>query len=101
SGQNRAGIVSGVRRILAAAVVFAAACGAPPRETHVPQPGTHSEMKTIDSADVRPAVMAPPPMPTEEAPPPKPTDNVAQADAPPPLIHGRRITVSKRRRRRR
>ena len=77
-----------MRRILTSAsasvLVLAAACGAPPRETHVPQPGAHSEMKTIDSSDVRPAVMEPPPMLTEEAPPPKPKENVAQADAPPP-----------------
>ena len=74
-----------MRRITtAAAIVLAAACGAPPRETHVPQAGAHSEMKTIDSADVKPAVMDPPPMLTEEAPPPKPKENVAQADAPPP-----------------
>src|SRR5437762_13892686 len=41
-------------------------------------------MKTIDSADIRPARMDPPPLLTDEAPPPKPKDNVAQADAPPP-----------------
>ena len=41
-------------------------------------------MKTIDSADVRPAAIDPPPMLTDEAPPPKPKENVAQADAPPP-----------------
>ena len=71
-------------RFLAPILVFAAACGAPPRESHVPQPGAHTDMKTIDSADVRPAVMEPPPMLTEEAPPPKSKDNLAQADAPPP-----------------
>src|SRR5262245_11380984 len=66
-------------RTLTLAAVLLAACGAPPKESHVPQPGTHSEMKTIDSADVRPAVMQPPPVLTEEAPPPKPKENVAQA----------------------
>jgi YHS domain-containing protein len=65
-------------------VVLAAACGAPPRESYVPQPGKHQDMKTIDSSDVRPAVMDPPPMLTEEAPPPKIKDNMASADAPPP-----------------
>src|SRR5437764_8241756 len=69
-------------RLLAAALLLAAACSAPPRETHVPQPGANAEMKTIDSAEIRPAVMDPPPMLTEEAPPPKPKENVAQADAP-------------------
>ena len=73
-----------MRRFLAPALVLAAACGAPPKESHVPPPGTKSEMRTIDSADVRPAVMQPPPMLTEEAPPPKLKDNLAQADAPPP-----------------
>src|SRR5919106_5107666 len=70
--------------LVAATIILAAACGTPPRESHVPQAGSHSEMKTIDSSDVRPAVMDPPPMLTEEAPPPKPKENVAQADAPPP-----------------
>ena len=69
---------------VAIAALLAAACGAPPKESHVPPPGKKSDMKTIDSADVRPAVMEPPPELTEEAPPPKPMDNVAQADAPPP-----------------
>jgi YHS domain-containing protein len=73
-----------MRRFLASTLILAAACGAPPKESHVPQPGTKSEMRTIDSADVRPAVMQPPPMLTEEAPPPKSLDNLAQADAPPP-----------------
>jgi len=73
-----------MRRALAITFVLAAACGAPPRESHVPQPGKHTDMKTIDSSDVRPAVMDPPPMLTEEAPPPKLKDNLAQADAPPP-----------------
>ena len=71
-------------RLLTAALILAAACSAPSRETHVPQPGANAEMKTIDSAEIRPAVMDPPPMLTEEAPPPKPKENVAQADAPPP-----------------
>jgi len=72
-----------MRRALAVTFIVAAACGAPPRESHVP-PGKHTDMKTIDSSDVRPAVMDPPPMLTEEAPPPKLKDNLAQADAPPP-----------------
>ena len=69
---------------LIALALIAAACGAPPRETHVPQAGARSEMKTIDSGDVRPARMDAPPMLTEEAPPPKAKDNLASPDAPPP-----------------
>ena len=72
------------RILAAAALVLAASCGTPPRETHVPQPGAKTEMKTIDSADVRPAVMQPPPVLTEESAPPKSVDNLAQSDAPPP-----------------
>jgi YHS domain-containing protein len=73
-----------MNRLIIIVPLLIAACGAPPKETHVPEPGAKSEMKTIDSADVRPAIMQPPPMLTEEAPPPKPKENVAQADAPPP-----------------
>jgi|SRR5689334_590098 len=74
-----------MKRALILIAVLAAACGgAPSRESHVPPPGQHSDMKTIDSSDVRPAAMDPPPMLTEEAPPPKSLDNLAGADAPPP-----------------
>ncbi len=68
--------------LLIAAALVAVACGAP-KKSHAPQPSTHAETKTIDSADVRPAVIDPPPVLTDEAPPPKPKENVAQADAPP------------------
>jgi len=68
------------RAILIVAIV-AVACRP---KSGAPQPGAHAEMKTIDSADVRPAVIDPPPMLADEAPPPKPKENVAQADAPPP-----------------
>jgi YHS domain-containing protein len=71
-------------RIIAAALILAAACSAPSRQTGASQSGAKTEMKTIDSSDVRPSVMDPPPMLTEEAPPPKVKENVAQADAPPP-----------------
>ena len=70
-----------MKRLLLATALVAAACGA---QKSAPQSSTHSEMKTIDSADVRPAVIDPPPVLTDEAPPPKPKENVAQADAPPP-----------------
>src|SRR5262245_58328202 len=73
-------------RLLAAAAlaIFAAACSAPPKESHVPQPGERTDMKTIDSSDVRPSVIDPPPVLTEEAAPPKSRENVAHAEAPPP-----------------
>jgi YHS domain-containing protein len=70
-----------MNRIMIFAAVALAACGG--SKTGVSQ-GAHAEMKTIDSADVRPAVIDPPPMLADEAPPPKPKENVAQADAPPP-----------------
>ncbi len=73
-----------MKQPLLAALLLALACGAPPRESHVPKPGANKDMKTIDSSDIRPAKMDPPPMLTEEAPPPKSKDNLAQADAPPP-----------------
>jgi YHS domain-containing protein len=44
----------------------------------------NAEMRTIDSANVPPAPIDPPPMLTDEAPLAKPVGNVAQADAPPP-----------------
>lgn len=68
--------------LVIAVLLLAAACSAPTGTRA--QGGTQTEMKTIDSAGVRPAPMDPPPMLTEEAPPPKPKENVAQADAPPP-----------------
>ena len=76
-----------MRRTLTAAVLaltFAAACRAPSHKSAAATAAQHSDMKTIDSSDVRPAVMDPPPVLTEEAPPPKSVDNLAQADAPPP-----------------
>ena len=65
-------------------LVLAVACGGGSRAGRSTQPSARAEMKTIDSADIRPAVIDPPPMLTDEAPPPKPKENVAQADAPPP-----------------
>ena len=65
-GQNRAGIVSAMRRLFFAALVLAAACKAPPSQTRPAQPGVKTEMKTIDSADIRPAQMDPPPLLTGE-----------------------------------
>jgi YHS domain-containing protein len=48
------------------------------------RPQATAETRTIDSANLQPATIDPPPMLTDEAPPLKPVVNVAQADAPPP-----------------
>ena len=72
-----------MKRFLVLVMVLVAACRGS-KSTSPQQPAVHSEMKTIDSGAVRPAVIDPPPMLTDEAPPPKPKENVAQADAPPP-----------------
>ena len=62
---------------------LAAGCRAGSR-TRAAQPQPDAELRTIDSANVRPAIIDAPPMLTDEAPPPKTTANLAQADAPPP-----------------
>lgn len=72
-----------IRRFVILAL-FLAACGGRSKTSSAPQPAAHSEMKTIDSAQLQPAAVDPPPMLTDEAPPLKPKANVAQADAPPP-----------------
>lgn len=46
--------------------------------------GASTSVQTIDSADVRPAVMDPPPVLTDEGPAPKPKTDVMSPDAPPP-----------------
>ena len=59
---------------VAVLLLLAAAC----RQTHrAATPTTKLEMRTLDSADARPAVNDPPPELTDEAPPPKPHDAVA------------------------
>lgn len=48
------------------------------RQAHpAPPPHAKVEMRTLDSADTKPAVVEPPPVLTDEAPPPKPHDAVA------------------------
>ena len=67
----------------AALAVLAAGCGGKaPSGGNRPKP--NAEMRTIDSANVRPAPIDPPPMLTDEAPPVKTVTGLAQADAPPP-----------------
>lgn len=43
-----------------------------------------AEVKTIDSSDLRPAALDPPPVLTDEGPAPKPKNDVMSPDAPPP-----------------
>ena len=61
--------------LMIAALMIAAAC----RQSNpgAARPRARVEMRTLDSADARPAVVDPPPVITDEAPPPKPHDAVA------------------------
>jgi len=59
-----------------------AGCGGKRKSAAAPKP--KSELRTIDSTDLRPATVDPPPMLTDEAPPLKTVTGLAQADAPPP-----------------
>lgn len=65
------------------AAALAAGCGGKPK-TAATAPKPQSEMRTIDSSDLRPVTVDPPPMLTDEAPPIKTATGLAQADAPPP-----------------
>lgn len=59
---------------IALLLLFAAAC----RQAHpTARPRSNVEMRTLDTADARPALVDPPPVLTDEAPPPKPNDAVA------------------------
>jgi YHS domain-containing protein len=59
---------------IAILLLLAAAC----RQAHpAAAPRAKVEMRTLDTADTRPAVIDPPPVLTDEAPPPKPHDAVA------------------------
>jgi len=73
-------------RTFIVAVVFGAIIAGCAREAPVnaARPKPSSEMRTIDSATLRPAPISPPPMLTDEAPPVKTVTGLAQADAPPP-----------------
>jgi YHS domain-containing protein len=63
--------------------VFSADCGRKAQPVGS-RPKANAEMRTIDSVNVQPAPIDPPPMLTDEAPIVKKLANVAQADAPPP-----------------
>ncbi|HEY2323024.1 MAG TPA: hypothetical protein VGJ82_09180 [Thermoanaerobaculia bacterium] len=59
---------------IAILLLLVAAC----RQAHpAATPRAKVEMRTLDTADTRPAVIDPPPVLTDEAPPPKPHDAVA------------------------
>jgi YHS domain-containing protein len=73
-------------RALLIVTVFAAilaGCGGKAKSASS-QPKPKAEMRTIDSSDLRPVTIDPPPMLTDEAPPVKTVTGLAQADAPPP-----------------
>ena len=63
------------------AVVVMAGCT---RSTAAPRQQTASDMQTIDSAQIKPAPVQPPPVLTDEGPAPKPKTDVMSPDAPPP-----------------
>jgi YHS domain-containing protein len=73
------------RTVFVAALLGAlgARCGgkAPGNDT---RPKANAEIKTIESTNLHPAPIDPPPMLTDEAPPVKTVTGLAQADAPPP-----------------
>jgi YHS domain-containing protein len=73
-------------RLAAAALLLLAATACTRSHTASPTPAQHAEMRTIDNADARPALLDPPPMLTDEGPPIKPrTQPGAFADAPEPM----------------
>jgi YHS domain-containing protein len=61
---------------------LAAGCRGKPQAAAAPKP--KSELRTIDSSDLRPVAVDPPPMLIDEAAPIKTATGLAQADAPPP-----------------
>jgi YHS domain-containing protein len=74
-----------MNRTLLIATLFAALIAGCKKPAPGPaRPQANAEMRTIDSANLQPAAIDPPPMLTDEAPPVKAIANVAQADAPPP-----------------
>jgi YHS domain-containing protein len=69
--------------IILLALALAAGCSRKAQTVEAPPP-TSTDMRTIDSANLRPAPIEAPPVLTDEAPPLKQLNIVAQTDAPPP-----------------
>ncbi|HSY51995.1 MAG TPA: YHS domain-containing protein [Thermoanaerobaculia bacterium] len=69
--------------IILLAWALAAGCSRKAQTVEAPPP-TSTDMRTIDSANLRPAPIEAPPVLTDEAPPLKQLNIVAQTDAPPP-----------------
>jgi len=59
-----------MRRFVILAAIAIAACDSAPKSEQTP--AQRAELRTIDSASPKPAVLDPPPMLNDEAPPPKP-----------------------------
>jgi YHS domain-containing protein len=73
-----------MHRALLILALAAVACGGASSKGPIAPAKAASEMRTIDTGDVHPAIIEPPPTVTDIGPAPKPKANVAQADAPPP-----------------
>jgi YHS domain-containing protein len=66
-------------------IAFLALANGCSRSNAAPRRATaSSQAQTIDSADLRPTVLDPPPVLTDEGPAPKPKNDVMTQDAPPP-----------------
>jgi YHS domain-containing protein len=65
-----------MKRVSLLLLIAAAACSRP-TQTVASKPAAHTEMRTLESVDPRPAVNDPPPVLADEAAPPKPLDPMA------------------------
>ena len=73
-----------MKRFLSGFAVLTVAAGCTRSSAAPRKQKTSTDIQTIDSVDVRPAVMQPPPVLTDEGPAPKPKGDVMSPDAPPP-----------------
>ena len=73
-----------MKRLICAvgALLLAIACTKSTAATR--RAATNTDVQTIDNTDVRPTIMQPPPVLTDEGPAPKPKTDVTSPDAPPP-----------------
>jgi len=69
--------IVGVMKRFAFLILIAAAACSRQTQSAATKPAERLEMRTLDSADARPAVNDPPPILADEAPPPKPLDPMA------------------------